>query len=60
MSRLLRPAEVAEFLAVTDKSLAHWRSRNTGPPWIRVGRQIRYPADGLHTWLAENAEKRTR
>ncbi len=51
MPRLLKPAEEAALLQVPERTLADWRHRRTGPPWIRVGRHVRYPEDGTVKWL---------
>lgn len=53
MSNLLTSAEVEERLRVARATLTYWRATDQGPPWIRLGRAtIRYPEDGLNSWLA--------
>ena len=39
---LLRTPEVAKFLGVSITKLEHMRIEGRGPPWIRVGRSVRY------------------
>lgn len=40
----LTPAEAAEHVGVSVRTLAHLRRTGEGPRWIRLGRAIRYPA----------------
>lgn len=49
--RLLTSTEVAEFLDVPVNSLKMWRYRRTGPPWLKVGRHVRYRRGDLERWL---------
>lgn len=53
---LLSPKAVADRTGLANQTLANWRSLKTGPPWVKVGRLVRYPEDRLETWLAENAK----
>ena len=49
--RLLGAAEVAEHLGVPVNSLKMWRYRKTGPPWLKLGRHVRYRQAALQRWL---------
>ena len=40
--RLLTPREAADFLRVSKSWLAKARMRGDGPPYVKVGRSIRY------------------
>lgn len=51
--RLLTPSELAEILGVPVATLYAWRYQSKGPPAIRIGRHLRYPADGLRSWIKE-------
>ena len=54
-SVLLTAKEVAEILAVEQSTLAQWRYRRVGPPWIRYGhRFVRYRREEVDAWLAAN------
>ena len=46
-TKLLTPSQTAEILGVQEQTLCVWRStRRAGPPFIKVGRAVRYdPAD---------------
>jgi predicted DNA-binding transcriptional regulator AlpA len=55
---LLKPAEAAEFLKISVSWLAKARVNGDGPPFIRVGRSIRYSRSALIRWM--NAHQCTR
>jgi excisionase family DNA binding protein len=48
---LLSPKEAAKLLKVSLSWLAKARMRGDGPPYIRVGRSIRYTESALLQWL---------
>lgn len=48
----LREAEAAERAGLAPSTLAKMRSRKEGPPFIKVGRQVRYPENQLRDWIA--------
>jgi predicted DNA-binding transcriptional regulator AlpA len=43
--------EVEALTGLKVKTLQRWRLLNQGPPFRRLGRCVRYPADALHTWI---------
>jgi excisionase family DNA binding protein len=43
----LTTAEAAERLGVSKKGLEAMRSKGRGPRWVRVGKAVRYPVEGL-------------
>jgi predicted DNA-binding transcriptional regulator AlpA len=47
---LLRPEEAAKFLKVSLSWVAKARVRGDGPPFIRIGRSIRYVEATLIQW----------
>jgi hypothetical protein len=49
---LLTEGESAEFLKVSTRTLQAWRCNNSGPPFARVGRSIRYRRADLRHWLS--------
>ena len=49
--KLLTPKEAAEMLKVSVSWLAKARMRGDGPPFIRIGRSIRYSELGLLQWM---------
>ena len=42
----------AEYLHTTDRTMEDWRYRRVGPPFVRVGRHIRYRKVDVDAWLA--------
>ena len=48
---LLEPKEAAAILKVSLSWLAKARMRDEGPPFIRIGRCIRYSNVALFRWL---------
>jgi len=48
---LLEPNEAAAFLKVSLSWLAKARAANDGPPFMRIGRCVRYSKAALLRWL---------
>jgi hypothetical protein len=53
---LLTNAEAALQLRVTPGTLANWRSKNTGPPFTRVGGKVAYTPDDIAAYLASRRQ----
>lgn len=52
LDRLITPAELGSRLGVTERTLAEWRSRGTGPAYIRTGGRFpRYLPEDVDAWL---------
>jgi excisionase family DNA binding protein len=51
IERLLKPKEAAELLRVSLSWLAKARMRGDGPPFIKVGRSVRYSEAALNQWM---------
>jgi hypothetical protein len=49
----LTPALLSEALAVSIKTLERLRNEGSGPAYIKVGKQIRYPIVELDNWVRE-------
>lgn len=50
----LTPAQAAQVLGLSAKTLATWRSTGRHAlPYIRVGARIRYRRSALDAWLAD-------
>ena len=47
-----KPPEVAEFLGITEQSLAQDRARGLGPPYIKHGRRVRYRWSDVEAYLS--------
>jgi predicted DNA-binding transcriptional regulator AlpA len=52
--QLLAPPQLAELLAVSDKTLRNWRNDGKGPAYIKLdGGAVRYPMQDVYAWLDE-------
>jgi excisionase family DNA binding protein len=51
--RLLTPAEVAERLRVSTRTLEFWRHQGRGPAYVRVGKRVRYRSDDVEAFIGE-------
>ena len=49
--KLLTPKEAAQQLKVSESWLAKARMRGDGPPFIKIGRAIRYSKAALVQWM---------
>lgn len=47
----LKTNEVAKLLDIQPQTLAIWRLRKQGPPFVKLGRSVRYPESALQQWL---------
>ena len=56
---LLTPKETAAKLKVSLSWLAKARMRGDGPPYISVGRSIRYPETDLIQWMRSQRRSST-
>jgi hypothetical protein len=52
------PAELAALYGLSAGTLANWRSRGDGPPFVKRGNRrtgpVSYPADQARQWGEEN------
>lgn len=56
---LLTPDEVADYLGVTTHTLSVWRSEGRyNLPFVKVGRLVRYPEEGVLRFLEERTASR--
>ncbi|WP_286302344.1 helix-turn-helix domain-containing protein [Microbacterium suwonense] len=49
----LTQAEVAVLLGVPERTLEGGRLTKSGPPWLKLGRHIRYDRDDVLVWERE-------
>ncbi len=58
--RFLTEAEAAEYICMSrsylrqDRMNGFRKNRTPGPPFVRMGRAIRYLKDDLDQWIMEN------
>ena len=49
--KYLRPASVAKRFGLSVGTLASWRFRQIGPPYIKAGKTVLYRVTELQAWL---------
>jgi predicted DNA-binding transcriptional regulator AlpA len=49
---LLQEIAAAKLLGLSVGTLRNWRSQRRGPPWIKMGRSVRYGIADLEKYLA--------
>ena len=50
----LTQRELAELLRMPERTLEDWRLLQTGPPYLKLGRLVRYDVQDVLTWVHEN------
>ena len=50
---MLDTAQAGEALGVAPATLAKWRVFGGGPPFVKLGARVLYPARDLEQWLAQ-------
>ena len=48
---LLDERVTAREVKVQKQTLAAWRNRNQGPPYVKIGRLVFYRASDIRKWL---------
>ena len=51
----LTPAELAELLRVSVKTVSRWQLQDSSMPVVRLGRVVRFPRADLLRWLARRS-----
>lgn len=57
---LLTPPMLAERIGQTERTLSEWRTRGDGPPFIRVGKTVRYRTESVDDWLISRELRSTK
>lgn len=47
------PAETAGFLRLSEQTLANWRWRGCGPPYLKINGAIRYDPEVVREWTQQ-------
>ncbi|MCB1773858.1 MAG: helix-turn-helix domain-containing protein [Gammaproteobacteria bacterium] len=55
----LTETQAAEFLNLSKKTLQAWRQSGEGPPYLKLGRAVRYEADAIRDWVKERERHST-
>lgn len=45
---------IARHLKTTPNQLARWRYEGFGPPYVKLGRSVRYRWEDVHRWVESN------
>ncbi len=56
---LVNQVKAAEILTVDPRTLAGWRYRGGGPPFVRIGNRVRYKVRDLYAWIEERTFQST-
>ena len=59
LRRRLTEREAAAELGISFRTLQQWRVRGIGPVFLKLGRAVRYDAEALETWLAQQVRTHT-
>ncbi|MCC7055693.1 MAG: helix-turn-helix domain-containing protein [Gemmatimonadaceae bacterium] len=51
MPQLLTEGQVAAMTGLAIKTLQNWRSKRTGPAFVKLGAAVRYRADEITRWI---------
>jgi hypothetical protein len=51
---LLREQDAADLLSLSVRTLQSWRIGMAGPPFVQVGRAVRYRRRDLIAWIDAN------
>ena len=51
LEEYVREIKAAEFLDSSQQTLANWRCRGVGPPYVKMGRSIRYSKKDLIAFM---------
>ena len=46
-------AEIADIIKVPERTLEDWRLNHVGPPYMKLGRHVRYDLSELFAWARE-------
>ncbi len=49
----LTQREVADLFRVPVRTVEDWRLTRSGPPWVKLGRHVRYEQTELLAWVKE-------
>lgn len=47
------PEDLGAFLGIPEKTLRDWRLKNYGPPFLKLGKHVRYDPVAVRAWVAE-------
>lgn len=51
LDELLTPEEFSALTKIPEDTLQDWRTDRTGPPFLKLGRAVRYRRADVRAWL---------
>lgn len=54
---LMTETELEAKLGVDIRTIQRWRLTGEGPPYVKVGRGVRYRPEAVERWLDENTRQ---
>lgn len=48
---LLTTSQVAELLGVSPATLSYWRTKRTGPEYMKFGKHVRYTTQSVQAFI---------
>ncbi len=60
MRKLMTEEQVADLLGFAPKTLANQRCRGEGPPFLKLGRLVRYDPEDVTLWISANRMQSTK
>jgi predicted DNA-binding transcriptional regulator AlpA len=49
----LKDTQAAIFMGLQTQTLRNWRTQSKGPPYIKIGRSVRYDINDLLEYMAK-------
>lgn len=49
--KFLTTEELSEILKIPARTLRFWRKENRGPPWLKMGRSVKYRESEVSEWV---------
>ena len=59
MNQHLTERQLAEAWNMSVRTLQRWRVEGKGPPFVRIGRAVRYPKDKAEDFLRQSLRRST-
>jgi predicted DNA-binding transcriptional regulator AlpA len=60
IQEFLNTRDVSQLLGVSVSTIKRLRKTSSGPPWTRVGAQIRYHVHSVRDWAKANQNRHKR
>lgn len=57
--KLLTVKALSQYLGISEDTLSKYRTKGTGPKYLKLGRVIRYKLSDVHEWIEEKIQNQT-